>query len=191
MSKLSNLVGCFTVLAAGLSFCLAASFTELTNSDLAHLESSTLRMVSAEDRNNMEQIKYAISNDFSEFKTIQEVQSFLDTVRLLVQKHPKNTAFARDEQKELFKFLSQEIIGRLIRVDADPFIMPISDDKIPLAQKAIDDDELTKKLFGAPLRSFIETKKQQLARSEDGKNVKDGNFFNNFWCKISGSCSHQ
>lgn len=160
-----------------------------SGSSFAALDSPALRMISDDDQATLQQIKYHISNDYSEFKQINEVHAFLDKVKLLVQKHPKNVAFAQGDLKELFKFLSQESVTKLIRVDTDPFIMPIGDDKIPFALRAIDEDELTRKLFGAPMRSLVEAKKQQLNRHDDG-NHKDGNFFTSFWCKISGGCNN-
>lgn len=159
-----------------------------SNADI--LEAASLRVLSDEDQAYMQQIKYHIANEYSEFKTVSDVHSFLDKVKLLVQKHPKNVAFAQGEIKELFKFLSQEIVTRLIRVDTDPFVMPISDERMTLAQRAIDEDELTKKLFGGPLRNWAELRRQQNARQEGG-NHKDGNFFTSIWCKLSGNCSNQ
>lgn len=196
MNKLSSIVllaVLFQFAAAGLRTTNAVSLTELSKAHWALFESPNSRIVSDDDQASMQSIKHHIQNDFSEFKSIQEVHDFLDKVKLLVQKHPKNTAYAQGDRKELLKFLSQDIITKLIRVDTEPFIMPLSDDKIPLAQKAVDEDELTRRLFGAPLRSWIEVRKQQLSRTEDGNHEKDGtNFFTNFWCKISGSCSqHQ
>lgn len=154
------------------------------------LESPALRLVSDEDLQLMQQIKHHIANEYSEFKSVNEVHAFLDKVKLLVQKHPKNVAFAQAELRELLKFLSQESVARLIRLDSEPFVMPISEDRIPLAQRAVDEDELTRKLFGGPLRSLVEARRQQVSRTEDG-NHKDGNFFASFWCKISGGCPNQ
>lgn len=153
------------------------------------IDNPNLRVISDEDSTTMQNIKYHIENEFSNFKTINEVHAFLDKAKLLVQKHPKNVAFAQGDLKDLYKFLSSEMVTRLIRVDTDPFILPIADDKMPLAQRAIDDDELTRKLFGGSLRSLIEAKKQQMTRTEEGSH-RDGNFFSNFWCKISGGCSN-
>lgn len=153
----------------------------------AHFDSPALRIISDEDQAVMQHIKHQIDDDFANFKSINEVHNFLDKVKLLVQKHPKNVAFAQADLKDLQRFLSQEMVTRLIRVDTEPFIMPISDDRMPLAQRAIDEDELTRKLFSGPLRSLIEVKRQQVSRAEDG-NHRDGNFFSNFWCKLSGSC---
>lgn len=173
-------------LSVGL-LVFAGSIGDTSGAHLAALDSPSLRVVSDEDQAIMSHIKYQIANDYSDFKTIDEVHAFLEKVRLLVQKHQKNTAFAQGDLKELLKFLSQEIVTRLIRVDTEPFIMPISDDKLPFAQRAIDEDELTRKLFGGPLRSLVEAKRQQISRGEDG-NHRDGNFFANIWCKISGGC---
>lgn len=167
-----------------------AALPAAPSSHLASLDSPALRMISDEDQQLMQSIKHHIGNEYSDFKTINEVHAFLDKVKLLVQKHPKNVAFAQADLRELLKFLSQESVARLIRVDTEPFVMPISDDKIVYAQRAVDDDELTRKLFGGPLRSLIEARRQQVSRAEDG-NHKDGNFFANFWCKISGGCSNQ
>lgn len=158
--------------------------------NLAMLDSPALQVISDADKALMQEIKHHITVDFTEFKSINDVHMFLDNVKLLVQKHPKNVAFAQANLKELLKFLSQEIITKLIRVDTDPFVMPLTEDKFALAQRAVDEDELTRKLFGAPLRSLIEARRQQLSRTEDG-NHKDGNFFSNFWCKLSGSCPNQ
>lgn len=157
------------------------------NSLAALLDSPNLRIISDEDESLMQIIKRQIDDEFSSFKSINDVHSFLDKVKLLVQKHPKNVAFAQGDLKDLQKFLTQEIVTKLIRVDADPFSMPISDEKMPIAQRALEEDELTRKLFSGPLRSLIEAKRQQVSRAEDG-NHRDGNFFSNFWCKISGSC---
>lgn len=190
MISSTNLIG--LTLAAHLTIGLVLSGAvqqEQHNSNLAIFESPALRMISDEDQANMQHIKHHIESDFSNFKTINEVHAFLDKVKLLIQKHPKNVAFAQADLKDLHKFLSQDIITRLIRVDAEPFIMPIGDDRVAIAQRAVDDDELTRKLFGGPLRSMIETKRQQMNRTEDG-NHKDGNFFTNFWCRISGGCSN-
>lgn len=153
------------------------------------IESPALRVISDEDSRSMQTIKYQIENEFADFKTINEVHSFLDKVKLLVQKHPKNLAFAQGDVKELHKFLSSEMVTRLIRVDSELFVLPIADDRMPLVQRAIDEDELIRKLFGGPYRSLVEAKLQQRTRNEEG-NHKDGNFFSNFWCKISGGCSN-
>jgi len=155
----------------------------------AIIDSPALRVISDEDATTMQNIKHHIENEFANFKSINEVHAFLDKAKLLVQKHPKNVAFAQGDLKDLYKFLSSEMVTKLIRVDTEPFVLPIADDKMPLAQRAIDDDELTRKLFGGPLRSLIEAKRQQISRTEEG-NHKDGNFFSNFWCKISGGCSN-
>lgn len=152
-------------------------------------DSPALRLVSDEDQANMQQIKNQIANDFTDLKSIKDVIAFLDDVKLLVQKHPKNVAFAQGELKELFRFLSQEIVTRLIRVDTDPFAAPLTDERLPLAQRAVEEDELTRKLFSAPLQSHIEAKRQQTARAAG--NYKDGNFFSSLWCKITNSaCSN-
>mgnify|MGYP001019911256 CR=1 FL=1 len=187
---LNKVIGITMFVQFAFTFVTASSLSESQAGIMTALDSPALRMISDEDQANLQQIKYQIANEYSDFKTINEVHAFLDKVKLLVQKHPKNVAFAQGDLKELLKFLSQESVTRLIRVDTDPFIMPISDDKIPIAQRAIDEDELTRKLFGAPMRSLMEAKRQQVSRAEDG-NHKDGNFFTNFWCKISGSCSNQ
>lgn len=181
------------VAALGFQFALAGTLTELSRANLAHLDSPALKIISDEDSQNLQMIKLHIKNDFIEFKNINDVLAFLDKVKLLVQKHPTNVAFAKGDLKELLNFLSSEIVTRLIRVDTDPFIMPVGDDKIPLALRAIEEDDLTRKLFGGPLRSLVEVRKQQLSRTEEGNHEKDGtNFFTNFWCKISGGCSqHQ
>lgn len=156
----------------------------------ANYDAQTLRMISDEDQANMQHIRHHIDEDFAKFKTVNEVHAFLDKVNLLAQKHPKNLAFAQGDLKDLHKFLTQEIVTKLIRVDAEPFVMPISDDKMQIAQRAIDEDELTRKLFSGPLRSLIEAKKQQVSRTETGNHGDGGNFFTNFWCKISGNCSN-
>jgi hypothetical protein len=155
----------------------------------AQFESPAYRVISDEDRALMQQVKNQIEDDFSSFKDVDEVHKFLDKVKLLVQKHPKNVAFAQGDLKELHKFLSQEMVTKLIRVDTMPFEMPISDERMVFAQRAVDEDELTRKLFGGPLRSLAEAKRQHHSRTEDG-NHRDGNFFSNFWCKISGNCSN-
>lgn len=181
------------VTLVGLTMVSASALQSQQDSAMANLasviDSPALRVISDEDATTMQHIKYHIGNEFANFKSINEVHAFLDKAKLLVQKHPKNVAFAQGDLKDLYKFLNSEIVTKLIRVDTDPFILPIADDKIPFAQRAIDDDELTRKLFGGPLRSLIEAKRQQLSRSEEG-NHKDGNFFSNFWCKISGGCSN-
>lgn len=173
----------------GLVLAGAVQQDNLAANNLAIFDSVALKIISEDDQANMKHIKQQIEDDFAKFKTINEVHSFLDRVKTLVQKHPKNVAFAQDDLKELHKFLSQEDVTRLIRVDTEPFIMPISDDRMPMAQRAVDEDELTRKLFGGPLRSLVEAKKQQVSHHSDG-NHKDGNFFSNFWCKISGGCSN-
>lgn len=159
-------------------------------SDGGPFDTPALRLVSDSDAADQSQIKHHIANDYSEFKTIDEVTSFLDKVKLLVQKHPKNVAFAKDDLKELLKFLSSEVVTKLIRVDTDQFVQPLSDDKLLVAQRAIDEDELTRKLFGVAVRSVEEKRRTASARPEDGGNHKDGNFFTNIWCKVSGSCQH-
>lgn len=181
-----------------MSLLTVASVASLTDShtsaaagSLAALDSPALRIISDQDQADVQQIKYHIANEYSDFKTINEVIAFLDKVKLLVQKHPKNIAFAQGDLKEVLKFLSQETVTKLIRVDTDPFVMPISEDKIPLAQRAIDEDELTRKLFSGPVRSLVEVRRQQLSRGSEDSNHKDGNFFTNFWCKISGGCQNQ
>ena len=155
----------------------------------ALLESPALQIISDEDQANVQAINRHIEEAFANFKTLNEVHAFLDKVKLLVQKHPKNVAFARGDLKHLHKFLSSEIVTRLIRVDTEPFILPIGDDRLPIAQRAVDEDELTGRLFGAPLRKLVEAKKQQLSRTEDGSH-KDSNIFTSFWCRILGSCSN-
>lgn len=170
----------------------SSSSSALTSSNLAStLDSPALKIISDDDFATMQQIKFHIQNDYSEFKNIDDVISFLEKVKLLVQKHPKNVAFAQNDLKELLKLLSQESVTKLIRFDTDPFHpTPIGDDKMALAQRALEEDELARKLFGGPIRSLVEARRQQLSRAEDG-NHKDGNFFTNFWCKISGGCPHQ
>lgn len=171
------------------SGCANASQVPQVNQLLGQLDSPQYRMVSDEDQANMAHIKNQISNDYADFKSIDEVHSFLEKVRLLVQKHPRNIAFAQGDLKDLHKFLSQEIVVKLIRVDNEIFNMPITDDRLQLAQRAVDDDDLIRKLFGGPLRSLVEAKRNQMTRGEDG-NHKDGNFFTSFWCKISGGCQN-
>lgn len=159
-----------------------------SGSPSAHLDSPALRVISDEDKSNLQTIKHHIQKDYTEFKSINEVHAFLDKVKLLVQKHPKNVAFAQDELKELLKFLSQETVTQLIRIDTDPFVMPIDDSRLKVAQDAVSEDELTGKLFGYPLRSLIESRKQH-NRHDEG-NHKDGNFFSNFWCKMTNTCNN-
>lgn len=192
MKSIINLIALTiaTQLATVALVASAGAVVEQGTASLAAFDSPALKIISDEDQNSLQQIKYHIDQDFVNFRSINEVHAFLDKVKLLVQKHPKNVAFAQGDLKELLKFLSQEIVTRLIRVDTEPFIMPLSDDKVPYAQRAVDEDELTRKLFGGPLRSFIEAKRQQVSRNDDG-NHKDGNFFANIWCKITGSCSNQ
>lgn len=149
----------------------------------------TLKLVSDDDLQVMQEIRAHIDREFYPLKSVDEVHILLEKVKTLAQKHPKNVAFAGGDLRELHKFLSLEIVGRLVRVDADPFILPISDERMPLAKRAIEDDDLVKKLFSRPLSSLIESRKQQLSRS-DSSNHRDGNFFANFWCKISGTCSN-
>lgn len=179
------------IIIAQLAFCAlltsAASTSDSVSSNVfASLDSPAYRLVSDEDASTMQLIKYHIQNDFSEFKTIDEVVSFLEKVRSLVHKHPKNIAFAQGDLKDLFKFLSQEIIAKLIRVDTEQFYpIPVGEDKMALAHRALEEDELVRKLFGVPVRSLVEARRQQLSRAEDG-NHKDGNIFTSFWCKISG-----
>lgn len=174
-----------------LSTLLAlSSFASMAELQSGMFESANLQVISDEDQASMQHIKHQIANDFAHFKNINDVHVFLDKVKLLVQKHPKNVAFAQGDLKELLKFLSQESITRLVRLDSEPFVLPLSDERLALAQRALDDDELSRKLFSAPLRSLLEARKQQVNRSEDG-NHKDGNFFTSFWCKISGGCSNQ
>lgn len=185
-----RLASAMLALACSLVLCQAAAPVVSSPQHLVNVDSPALRIISDEDQQLMQSIKHHIAVDYSEFKTVNEVHAFLDKVKLLVQKHPKNVAFAQSDLRELFKFLSQESVARLIRVDTEPFVMPISDDKIAYAQRALDDDELTRKLFSGPLRSLMEARRQQVSRAEDG-NHKDGNFFANFWCKISGGCSNQ
>lgn len=172
------------ILASSTLLVASAAAVEPNSPVAAVFDSPALKLVSDEDQQNMQQIKSQIANDYADLKSIKEVLAFLDDVKLLVQKHPKNVAFAQGDLKELLKFLTQETVTRLIRVDTDPFTLPISDDRIPIAQRAVDEDELTRKLFGGPLHSLVEAKRQQTARA-DG-NHKDGNFFANFWCKLSG-----
>lgn len=190
MSSFSrNLVSLTLLAQLGLLVASAASTSDSAGS-LVPFDSPSLRMISDEDQSNMQQIKYHIANEYSDFKNIDEVISFLEKVRVLVQKHPKNLAFAQGDLKELLKFLSQESVTKLIRVDTEWFHpTPVDVDRLAVAQRAIEEDELTRKLFGAPVRSLVEARRQQLSRAEDG-NHKDGNFFTNFWCKISGGC-HQ
>lgn len=189
MSKSKQIIQMFLSQLLLIGALVHAAPSELqagSASALAALDlSPALRIISDEDQRSLQQIREHISNGYSEFKQINEVHAFLDKVKLLVQKHPKNTAFAQADLKELLQFLSTETVTKLIRVDTDPFIMPITDDKIPFAQRAIDEDDLSRKLFGGPLRSLVEMRKQQLSRPEDG-NHKDGNFFQNFWCKLTG-----
>lgn len=183
----ASLIGQFLLLVVA-----AASLPEGASAAVAAergpFDSAGLRVISDADAADLANIKYHIANDYSEFKTVDEAIAFLDKVKLLVQKHPKNVAFAQDELKDLFKFLSQEIVTKLIRLDTDPFILPISDERLALAQRALEEDELTRKLFSAPVRSLVEARKQP--RPDDGGNHKDGNFFTNFWCKLSGGCQH-
>jgi hypothetical protein len=158
-------------------------------------------VVSDEDRATMQRVKSLLETNFSapSFKELDEVHKFLGQVRLLAHRHPKNVAFARAELKELHQLLSQEPVTRLVRLDASPFEAPVSsDERLALAQRAADEDELTGKLFGGPLRSLAEEaerrrrrqQQQQHARTEDaaGGQHRDGNFFVNLWCKISGEC---
>ena len=154
------------------------------------LDSPSLRIISDDDKANMEQVKYHIANEYADFKNIDEVLAFLGKVQILVQKHPRNIAFAQGELKEMHKFLSQESVTKLLRVDTDLFHpVPMGDDRVALAQRAIEEDDLTRKLFGGPMRSLVESRKQQVSKADEG-NHKDGNFFANVWCKISGGC-HQ
>lgn len=179
-------------LAASTQYTQAASITDLTSQDALKLESAQLRVVSDDDQKLMEIIKHHISRDYADFKSFNEVFSFLDKVKLLVQKHPKNVAFAQGDLRDLFKFLSQESVTKLARVDIEPFAMPITDDKIPLAWHAIEEDELTGKLFSGPLRVLVEVRKQELTKLEPANHKDGNNFFTTFWCKISGGCSqHQ
>ena len=189
MSRRNNLE-ILSIFHIALAICLTSSFVGAQPAGSGLVDSQAPKYLSDQDQTDMQQVKHHIANEYSDFKTIQEVMDFLDKVKLLVQKHPKNVAFAQGDYKELFKFLSQEIVTKLIRVDTDPFMMPISEDRIPIAQRAIDEDDLSRKLFAGPLRSLIEARRQQLSRTEDG-NHKDGNFFTGIWCKISGSCSNQ
>lgn len=191
MSQLKYFINWTLVAQLGfVVFASGASTSESVSSSLAVLDSPALKIVSDEDSQSMQQIKYHMDNEYAKFKNIDDVVNFLEKVRTLVQKHPKNTAFAQGDLKDLLKFLSQESVIRLIRVDTDPFYpIPFGEDKIALAQRALEEDELTRKLFEGPIRSLIEARRQQLSRAEDG-NHKDGNFFTNFWCKISGGC-HQ
>lgn len=156
----------------------------------AQFESPAYRVISDEDRMNMQYVKTQIEEGFSGFKDISQVHDFLDKVKLLVQKHPKNVAFAQGDLKELHKFLSQEMVTKLIRVDTTPFELPISEEKMVFAQRAVDEDDLIGKLFGGPLRSLVEAKQRQMTTRTDDGNHRDGNFFSNFWCKISGNCSN-
>lgn len=156
----------------------------------AQFDHQALKMISDEDMANMRHIVHHMDKDYSEFKSVDEVHMFLDKVKLLVQKHPKNVAFASGDLKALFKLLSEERTTKLIRVDTEPFVMPITDERMQIAQRAIESDELTRKLFGGPVRALVEARRQHLSRAEGGDH-KDGNFFTNFWCKISGGCSNQ
>lgn len=167
--------------------CLA---TSLVSSAPAPLPAGhDLRVISDQDQQDLQQVKYHVASEYAEFKNIPEVLNFIEKVRVLLQKYPRNVAFAQGELKDLLKFLSQESVHKINRLDDGPFIMPISDDRIPLAQRAVEEDEMTRKLFSGPLRSLVEARRQQNARAEDG-NHKDGNFFANFWCKLSGNCSN-
>lgn len=162
--------------------------SEQHNVNQPNLDSPALRVISDDDQATMQSIKHHIEYDFADFKTLEEVHSFIDKLRNLVQKHPVNIALAKGDLKDLHKFLSQEVVAKLYRIDTEPFKLPLGDDRIPYAQMALDDDDLTRKLFGGPLRSLVEMRRQQVSRAENG-NHKDGNFFTNFWCKISG-CSN-
>lgn len=166
--------------------CLAGSrVSSLSPAASGHHDQ--IKVMSEQDQQDLQQVKYHIANEYTEFKNIGEVLNFIEKVRVLLQKYPRNVAFAQGDLKELYKFLSQESVHKLNRLDDGPFQLPISDDRIPLAQRAVEEDELTRKLFAGPLRSLVEARRQQNARAEDG-NHKDGNFFVNFWCKLSGNC---
>ena len=175
------------LLGLGLLGFVSAGALQEQNA-IAMLDGPAFRLVSDEDQMLMKQVKHHIEEDFVSFKNINDVHIYLDKVKLLFQKHPKNVAFAQGDLKELHSFLSKEIVNKLYRVDAEPFVMPIGDETLPLAQRAVENDELVRKLFGGPLRSLIESKRQNLAGKEEGSH-KDGNFFTNFWCKIS-NCSN-
>lgn len=184
MSQLKFII--ITQFAFVLLTSAASTSDSLISNAFTTLDSPAYKLVSDEDSSTMQLIKYHIQNDFSEFKTIDEVVSFLEKVRVLVHKHPKNTAFAQGDLKDLFKFLSQETVAKLMRVDTEPFNpIPVGEDKMALAHRALEEDELVRKLFGVPIRSLVEARRQLSSRTEDGDH-KDGNFFTNFWCKISG-----
>lgn len=170
---------------SAVSALLAAAFAA-SGSSHHKSPSQALSVISDEDQASVTQIKHHMTKDFSDLKSVDEVLSFLDKVKLLIQKHPKNVAFAQNDLKELHKFLSQDSIVKLARVDTEPFIAPISEDKIAVAQRAIEADELTGKLFSAPIRSLIDSRRQ--SANHNGSHDKDSSFFSNFWCKLSGNC---
>lgn len=177
------------IIIAQFAFILLTSAASTTSDSVSNafaaLDSSAYKIVSDEDSQTMQLIKNQMNNDY-QFKSIDEVISFLEKVRILVQKHPKNIAFAQGDLKDLYKFLSQEIVTKLIRVDTDPFYpIPDGEDKMALANRALEEDDLVRKLFGVPFRSLVEARRRNSARADNGDH-KDGNFFTNFWCKISG-----
>lgn len=169
--------------------CLPAQESHSSHQFAGNKNPHAMSVVSDDDLASQKQIKYHIGNGFTSLKTIDEALSLLDKVRLLIQKHPKNVASASGNMRELHNFLSNETITKLARVDVDPFLPPLTDDKIALAQHAVDEDELTRTIFGVPLRSVIESRKQ--SSKSDSSQDKDSNFFQNFWCKLSGSCTNQ
>lgn len=170
----------------------SASLTEMTRQHYDLIDSSQYKVVSDEDQKLVETVKHHITTNFVDLKTFPEVFGFLEKVKLLVQKHPKNIAFAQGDLKELMKFLTQDMVTKLIRVDTEPFTLPLTDDKIPLAWHAMEEDDLVKNLFGVPLRLVVEQRKLELTKSEPTNHKDNNNFFANFWCKISGGCSqHQ
>lgn len=175
-------------LATG-SLVLADSVSEQGASG-ATPEAGAKIIISDEDQSSMNYIKNEISHNYQDFNNINEVHSFLDKVKLLVQKHPKNVAFAQGNVKELFKLLSSEEVTRLVRLDTDQFVMPLPEERVAVAQRAIEEDELTRKLFGRPLTSLIENRKQASARPDDQSHKPEGSFFSTMWCKISGSCNN-
>lgn len=157
----------------------------------AQFDSPAYKIISDEDRANMQLAKNHIEAEFANFKNVDEVFKFLDMVKLLVQKHPKNIAFAQGDLKDLHKFLSQEMVTRLIRVDTLPFEMPLNDDnKMSLANRAVQEDELLRKLFGGPLRTLDDERQREKLRPTGDGSHRDGNFFANFWCRLSGNCSN-
>lgn len=145
-------------------------------------------VLSAADKKTVGQIKLLLDQREGP-KSFEEANNFVQDIRNLYSRHQKNILSVEDPNlTELYKFLSKEEVFQLVRVDDEPFKLPTNDEDLPRLEKLIEADAVVRKIYGEPLRRFVEMKKQQAANNKVNSQNENKNVFQQIWCKISDSC---